>query len=212
MSCGAISGASSVGALRQGGFVDLALVGAQWAAVAGKPVQVVVYALGDLEERGLSCDHDPPCVDTGPAAVAEQWSQHLDHAAALAGRVDVPDHAAMQFARGMGDQVEQSLVLAGREHRCEALGRHRVNGLVLKGRQFCLLAIRSGPGGSRRLSSCLFSGTRRRAARRRPRRGSLGRRSWPGSCTARHRRSCASSHAGSFRTGFSAVGRRRLRS
>ena len=55
-------------------------------------------------------------------------------------------------------------------------------------------------------------GTRRRATRRRSRQGSLGRRSWPGWCTARHRRSCASSHAGSFLTGFSADGRRRSRS
>ncbi|HET6867356.1 MAG TPA: protein kinase [Solirubrobacteraceae bacterium] len=67
-------------------------------------------------------------------AVAEQRPQHLDHPAALCGRVHIPDHAAVQLARGLLDQPEQRLIFTPREHRRKSLGRHGGNRLVLKGR------------------------------------------------------------------------------
>ena len=62
---------------------------AEWAAVAGRPVQPVVEPLGDREEVGVAFDHDPAGVDADTPGVREQRLEQLGHATAGRGRVDV---------------------------------------------------------------------------------------------------------------------------
>ena len=90
-------------------LVDLALGVAERTAVAVEAMQAVMDPLRDLEELRLPGDHRPARVDAGAAAVAEQRPQHLDDAAALRGRVDIPDHSAVQLPRGLLDQAEPAL-------------------------------------------------------------------------------------------------------
>ena len=73
------------GARGQRPLVEVALLGAERAAVAGVAVEVVVEALGQLEELGRLAQHDPARVDAGAADVGEQRAQHLGDAAARAG-------------------------------------------------------------------------------------------------------------------------------
>ncbi len=82
-------------ARRQRRLVDLALGVAERAAVPHEPVQAVVDPLRDRKELGLARDHRPSRVDPGAATVTQQWPEHLDHPAALGGRVHVPDHATV---------------------------------------------------------------------------------------------------------------------
>ena len=119
-------------ARRQRLLVHLALGVAQRPAVTGKPVQAVVDPLRDGEELRLPRDHRPACVDTRAATVTQQGAQHLDHTAALRGRVHIPDHATVQLACGLLDQAEQRLVLTRRKHRSEPLRGHRMHCLMVK--------------------------------------------------------------------------------
>ena len=52
-------------------LVVTVFVGAERTTVAGRPVQVVVDALGDLEEAGVPFDHDPASIDTEPSGVGQ---------------------------------------------------------------------------------------------------------------------------------------------
>ncbi len=118
----------------QGLVVDLVLGGAQRTTVACETVQAVVNALGDHEELGTAGDHRPSGVDAGAPGIAEQRPQHLDDAAALCGRVHVPDDLTVKITSTVGDQIAQRLELADREHRLEAQRIHRFDRHMLQGR------------------------------------------------------------------------------
>ena len=75
--------ASSVGSSAAHALVDGALGLAQRPAVARRPVQAVVQALGEAEELGVAVDDHPAGVDAGAAHVADQRAQHLGDAAAV---------------------------------------------------------------------------------------------------------------------------------
>ena len=111
------------GVLLERALVDLARRLAEVAAVALEAVQLVVEALGDLEELRVAVEHRPAGVDAGALRVAEQREQQLDHAAAARGRVDVPDRArAEQLARG-ADAVRELLERLRLQDGLEALRR-----------------------------------------------------------------------------------------
>ena len=61
--------------------------------------------LGDPEEVGVAADRRPSGVDAGAARVGEQRLQHLGHAAAARGRVDVPDDASREQRSALGDRL-----------------------------------------------------------------------------------------------------------
>ncbi len=113
--------AERVAAGLERGEVGLALLVAERAAVALGAVQLVVEALGDLEEALVALDHRPASVDAGAARVGQQRGQHLGHAAAAGGRVDVPDHAAVEELRGLADRLLDLRVLLVGEDRREAV-------------------------------------------------------------------------------------------
>ena len=95
------------GAVLQRLLVEVPLLLAQLAAVAGIAVEVVVEALGDGEELRPLAQDDPAGVDAGPAHVGQHRLQHLRHAAAALGRVDVPDRPAREGVPGtLGDPLE----------------------------------------------------------------------------------------------------------
>ena len=64
----------------------------QFSAVARRAVQEIVDPFGEDKEVVVTRDHHPARVDAGPARVGEERDEHLGHAAALGGRVDVPQH------------------------------------------------------------------------------------------------------------------------
>ena len=53
-----------------------------------------VDPLRGVEEVLRSFDHDPALVDPHTSVIGDEGSQHLGNAAALGGRVDVPEHAS----------------------------------------------------------------------------------------------------------------------
>jgi hypothetical protein len=63
-------------------------------------VQQVVQALGHPEELRVAVEHEPAVLDPGALAVGDQGLQHLRHATALRGRVDVPDHPVAEGGSG----------------------------------------------------------------------------------------------------------------
>ena len=71
--------------------IDRLLLGTERAAVTGRPVNLVVQALGQGEEVRLAGDDGPPPVHAGALDVSEIDGEHLGHAAAEGRRVDVPD-------------------------------------------------------------------------------------------------------------------------
>jgi hypothetical protein len=64
-------------------------------------MQQVVKALGDLKEPLVTADHDPTDVDARSGEIAEEDLQHLGHAAALLGRVEVPQPSTIQPIGGL---------------------------------------------------------------------------------------------------------------
>ena len=144
----------------QGLVVDLVLGGTQRTTVSREPVQAIVNALGDQEELGIPGDHRPSGVDAHASAISEQGAQHLGDAAAVRGRVHVPDDAAVEPASGFGDQVAQRLELPYREHRLEAQGIHRVDIHMLQGWHIdpLLRVDRLGLGGRRMQPYLLLPG------------------------------------------------------
>jgi hypothetical protein len=79
-------------------------------------VQAIVNALGGQEELGIPGDDRPSGVDAQASAISEQGPQHLGDAAAVCGRVHVPDDAAVEPASGVGDQVARRFELPYQEH------------------------------------------------------------------------------------------------
>lgn len=84
------------GVLLRHGVEDGALVGPERRAVAGRGAERVVDALGHAEEVGRSLEDEPADVDAEAADVAQDRAQHLGHAAAGRGGVDVPDGASAE--------------------------------------------------------------------------------------------------------------------
>ena len=104
-------------------LVGLARLVVERAAVALEAVEVVVDPLRDGEERRVALDHRPASVDAGALRIADQREQELDDAAALGGRADVPDRAAVQQLARTADAGGELLERLGLEHGLEALGR-----------------------------------------------------------------------------------------
>ena len=98
---------------------------AQGAAVTRLPVQHVVHPLGDDEEVRGTRQHPPSGVDADPACVRKHGLQHLRHATAMSGGVDVPDDLAVEeLTRLRRHGVEQVVALVGQQRgeavRCRA--------------------------------------------------------------------------------------------
>ena len=89
-----------VGVLAQRLLVVFSLGVSECAAVAGRAVKPVVDALGDLEEGGVTLDHEPADVEAGAATVGEKGLQHLGDPAAGRGRVDVQHRPPSQQQLG----------------------------------------------------------------------------------------------------------------
>ena len=106
-------------------LVDAAGLLVERAAVALGAVQAVVDALGDGEELGRALDDDPARVDPGAARIADERAQQLHDAAALGGRVHVPDHVAVQEPPALVDRALEPLDLLRGEDRAEAVGAPR---------------------------------------------------------------------------------------
>ena len=90
-----------LGAGGEGSLVDRPFRLAELAAVAVDAVEAVVDPLGDPKEAAVPTDRDPARVHPGSARVGEEGLQHLGHAAATGGRVDVPDHASREDPAGL---------------------------------------------------------------------------------------------------------------
>ena len=95
------------GVRREDPLVALPLGRPQRPAVAGGSVEVVVDALGDLEERHVAVDDEPAGVDTHPAGVGQQGPEQLGHAAAARRRVHVHDRAADERFTGLGRDLDE---------------------------------------------------------------------------------------------------------
>jgi hypothetical protein len=96
------------------------LILAEGPAVAGRAVEVVVKALGDLEEAGITVDHQPSRVDPDAAHVRQQDPQHLGDAAARCRRVDAQDGCPVElFAESLAGVDEGVDALSGND-----LGEH----------------------------------------------------------------------------------------
>jgi hypothetical protein len=65
----------------QGVFVDLAFVISERSSISLRPMEVVVDALGDAEEIGITGDDHPAGIHACPPRVGEQRAQHLRDAA-----------------------------------------------------------------------------------------------------------------------------------
>ena len=70
------------------------------ALVTGHTVQTIVDPLGDGEELLISLDHEPTDIDVRIEHVADEHQEHLGHATACGGRVDVPDGLASKLFAG----------------------------------------------------------------------------------------------------------------
>ena len=103
-------------------LVDGALGLAQRSAVAIVSVQPVVQALCDAEELGVALDHDPARIDPTAARVADQRAQHLGDAAAVGGRVDVPERPRLEQLAPAGQRVLEGRERVGGEHGAQTLG------------------------------------------------------------------------------------------
>jgi hypothetical protein len=90
------------------------------ASVTWLAVQQVVEALGHLEEFLVALQHHPPGVDAGAGQVAEQEVQHLGDAAALFGRVHVPQAPASEPICRLAQPVHEATGRLRLEHAPEA--------------------------------------------------------------------------------------------
>jgi hypothetical protein len=77
-------------------LIVAALDAAEWPAVAGRAVQVIVDPLRDLEEATVTVDHDPAGVDTHAPCIREQHLQQLGNTTAGRGRIQVEDGSAIE--------------------------------------------------------------------------------------------------------------------
>ena len=84
------------------------------------------------KNSGVAADHHPARVDAGAARVADQRAQHLGDAAAVRGRVDVPERPPVEQLAPAGDRVLEVRQALGREDVAEALGVERRDGDVLE--------------------------------------------------------------------------------
>ena len=134
--------ASSSALLRGDALVGGALGVAERPAVAGEAVQAVVQALGDVEELRVARDRHPARVEAGAAHVADQRPQHLRHAAAVRGGVDVPEGPPFQQLAPARDRMLEIRQALGREDVAEALGVERRYRDVVQGHGASLLARR----------------------------------------------------------------------
>ena len=98
---------------------------AQPAAVALVSVQPVVQALGDAEELTVARRSPPSARRPTAARVADQRAQHLGDAAAVGGRVDVPQRPRLEQLAPAGERVFEGRERVGREHTAQALGVQR---------------------------------------------------------------------------------------
>src|SRR5918994_140591 len=105
-------------------LIDPPLRGSEGAAVAGGIMQSVMEPVGDPEELRVPGDRQPAEVDAGTAAVREQRMEHLGHAAAARGRVDVPHHPAAEHLLG-GRRRLLDLGIGLAQQRPEPLRRNR---------------------------------------------------------------------------------------
>ena len=129
--CGSCNSTTSVGRTRAAISSALAcataLVGgplrlAQRTAVAVVSVESVVQALGDAEELGIAPDHQPSRIAPAAARVADQRTQHLRDAAALGGRVDVPERSRVQQLAPAREGVLERRECLGCEQRRKRSG------------------------------------------------------------------------------------------
>ena len=117
--------------------VDVMLVLTEIASVACSAIEVVVQALGDLEELRVPVDDEPTCVHADPSDQTEQDVQHLGHAATRRGRVHVDHTSTTQSVHcllGRLDGEQIGPVIA--DHRREAKGVARRDGDVFHDHQF----------------------------------------------------------------------------
>ena len=117
-----------LGVLDAAALVGGALGLAQRAAVALLSVQSVVQALRDAEELAVTLDHHPACLAPTASRVADQRAQHLGDAAAVGGRVDVPERPRLEQLAPAGERVFEGSKRVGGEHAAQALGVQRGDG------------------------------------------------------------------------------------
>ena len=115
-----------------GALIGGALGLGQRAAVAVVSVEPVVQALRDAEELAVALDHYPACVTPTACRVADQRAQHLGDAAAVGGRVDVPERPRVEQLAPPGERVFEGRKRLGSEHAAQALGVQRSDDDVLK--------------------------------------------------------------------------------
>ncbi len=113
-------------------LVGSALGLAQPTAVARVSVQSVVQALGYPEELGVARDRYPARITATAARVSDQRAQHLGDAAALGGRVDVPERPRLQQLAPAPERMFKARERVGCEHAAQAFGIKRSDGDVLK--------------------------------------------------------------------------------
>jgi hypothetical protein len=106
-----------------GRLVDLPGPLVERRAVAGGSVQRVMDPLGHPVEVRIALDHDPACVDADAARVGEKRGQHLGHATAHGGRVDVPKDALRQPIPGSESDLHGGVHLLLGHQRAELLER-----------------------------------------------------------------------------------------
>ena len=77
-------------------------------------------------------DHHPARVKPTAARVADQRAQHLGDAAAVGGRVDVPERPRLEQLAPAGERVFEGRERVGGEHGAQALGVQRSDGDLVK--------------------------------------------------------------------------------
>ena len=96
---------------------------AEWAAVARRPVEVVVESLGDHEEVGVALDHQPSGIDADPPDVREQRLEEFGDAPAGRGRVDVEHLPSEEPDAGLAGEPLERPDPRGSDDGFQVLGR-----------------------------------------------------------------------------------------
>ena len=99
------------------------LGGSERATVAGRAVEVIVDALGDLEVSGIALDDQPARVDPDAAGVREQRLQELGDTAAARSGVHVDDASPVEPLTGARCRLRETVGALGADERGQSFRR-----------------------------------------------------------------------------------------
>jgi hypothetical protein len=98
---------------------------AEVASISGVAVEMVVDALGDLEELLVAADHDPVTVDAHPPHVGDDGLEHLRDSTPAGGGVDVKEPTSSEQLGGLARHTHALLIVLGLHYGREQVERKR---------------------------------------------------------------------------------------